>query len=199
MIIVWLPLIRGLMDGATYEWGVSFLGKQFGGKGLSGDYWFLLLEAIIAIAVVYLGWRGARQPFPWLLLLWNVSGLLNASYLAIRFPEEYRFQGDTLGVDISVAWIGPVFWGLLTLLSILWMVGNLKAGITKEPARWARTNWLLLLIAAAMLPLQFVLLRFGEPHGLRDQVGVVLTMLQWLILNLSFVQWQSGRLEESAG
>jgi hypothetical protein len=50
-----------------------------------------------------------------------------------------------------------------------------------------------------MLPLQFVLLRFGEPHGLRDQVGVVLTMLQWLILNLSFVQWQSGRLEQSAG
>jgi hypothetical protein len=30
--------------------------------------------------------------------------------------------------------------------------------------------------------MQFVLLRFGEPHGLTDQAGVILTVLQWLLL-----------------
>ena len=47
MIIVWLPLIRGLMDGDSYEWGNSFWGIQVGGQGVHGEYWLLLLQAII--------------------------------------------------------------------------------------------------------------------------------------------------------
>jgi hypothetical protein len=29
---------------------------------------------------------------------------------------------------------------------------------------------------------QFVLLRFGEPHGITDQVGVLATIVQWLLV-----------------
>lgn len=43
----------------------------------------------------------------------------------------------------------------------------------------------LLTLVFAMLPAQFVLLRFGEPHGLTDQIGVVLTLIQWWILYAS--------------
>jgi hypothetical protein len=29
---------------------------------------------------------------------------------------------------------------------------------------------------------QFLLLQFGEPHGTTDQIGVVITILQWLLV-----------------
>ncbi|MCM3872250.1 MAG: hypothetical protein ND895_16335 [Pyrinomonadaceae bacterium] len=186
MIVVWLPLIRGVMDGNTYEWGLSFLGKNYGGRGLGGQYWLVVLQAVIAVALVYLGWRGARQPFHWLLLAWNSSGAVNAFYNAIYFAEDYRFQGDSLGVNVSVAWVGPLFWTALTLLSILWVVRDLKRSGNKEMPAWTGRNWMLLAITASLLPIQFLLLRFGEPHGTRDQIGVILTMVQWLLLNHAF-------------
>jgi hypothetical protein len=187
MIVIWLPLIRGLMDGSSYQWGHSLLGKQFGGRGVSGDYWLLVLQAIIGVALVFLGWRGAKQPFHWLLLLWNASGVLNAFYNAIQFPEDYRLQGDTLGVDVSLAWVAPVFWSILMVLSLLWVTRDLKSGATKETPTWQKSNRVLLIITAAMLPVQFLLLRFGEPHGPRDQIGVILTMTQWFVFNLALV------------
>ncbi|HEY9500585.1 MAG TPA: hypothetical protein VIR01_03010, partial [Pyrinomonadaceae bacterium] len=107
MLAVWLPLIRGVMDGPSYEWGSSFLGKDFGGHGVAGDYWFVVAQALIALAIIYLGWRGARQPFHWLLLLWLGSSLVNAIYNAVKFPDDYRLKGDTMGLDVSLAWIAP--------------------------------------------------------------------------------------------
>jgi hypothetical protein len=188
MIVVWLPLIRGLMDGNSYEWGGSFLGNDYGGTGLGGQYWLVVLEAAIAIAIVYLGWRGARQPFHWLLLLWNVSGAINAFYNTIKFPEDYRIQGDTLGIDLSVAWVGPLFWSALTLLSVLWIVRDFRRSEAGVGAGWGRANTVLLVLVLGLLPIQFVLLRFGAPLSRMDQLGVVVTLLQWLMLNLAFAK-----------
>jgi hypothetical protein len=186
MIVTWLPLIRGLMDGPSYEWGQSFMGVDLRGNGLGGDYWMLVLQAVIAVALVYFGWRGARQPFHWLLLLWTIPSAINAFYNAIRFPEDYRFRGDTLGVDVSLAWVAPLFWSVLVVLSLFWVVRDLKRGSSRKAPAWTRKNTILLAIVIVLLPLQFVLLRFGEPHGTNDQIGVVLTMFQWLLLNLAF-------------
>lgn len=38
------------------------------------------------------------------------------------------------------------------------------------------------MLLVCLLPIQFVLLRLGPPDGLADQVGVVNTMAQWLLL-----------------
>jgi hypothetical protein len=46
-------------------------------------------------------------------------------------------------------------------------------------------------LVIALVPIQFLLLRFGTQHGTNDQIGVILTMVQWILLNLSFVAWQS--------
>lgn len=46
LIIIWLPLVRGLMDGETYQWANSIWGMQIGGSGVRGDYWLLLVQAI---------------------------------------------------------------------------------------------------------------------------------------------------------
>jgi len=189
LIIIWLPLVRGLMDGDNYQWGNSFFGRDLGGHGLHGDYWFLLLQASFGLVLLYLGWRGAQPPFHWLLLLWHISLGLQSVYNSLSFPEEYRFKGDTLGVDVSLAWVGPLFFGGFALLSVLWVVRDLKSRREKAAPEWIRVNWVLLLIAVGFLPIQFVLLRFGEQHGPRDQAGVLLTMLQWVLINLAFFPW----------
>lgn len=192
MITIWLPLIRGLMDGPTYAWGNQYWGFSFSGKGIGGDYWILPLLAVFALYLLYLGWRGARRPFPWLLLLWTVPFAFESFYYGLRYPERYRFRGDTLGVDVSLAWVGPLFWGGLALLSLLWVVRDLKnndAGI--ERPRWTKPNKTLLSLVILLIPVQFVLLRFGVPHGTTDQIGVLLTMAQWVLVNLSLVPWRS--------
>jgi hypothetical protein len=191
MIVTWLPLVRGIMDGSSYKWGQSFIGISLSGNGVGGQYWVLVVQAVIGISLVYLGWRGARPPFHLLLLLWNVPSAVNAFFNAIRFPEEYRFQGDTLGVDVSVAWVGPLFWGSLALLSIVWVVRDLKRDGSREVPPWTQRNTILMTLVIALVPIQFLLLRFGTQHGTNDQIGVILTMVQWILLNLSFVAWQS--------
>ena len=200
LIVTWLPLVRGLLDGDTYEWGNSFWGKQIGGHGLHGDYWLLLIQAAFGILLLYLGWRGARQPFHWLLLLWQIPLAAQACYNSFTSPEDYRFRGDTLGVDVSLAWVGPVFAGGFALLSIFWVVRDLRAKQKKVIPEWRRANLIFLLIALSLLPIQFVLLRFGEPHGPRDQVGVILTMMQWLLILWAMFPWsarnQTGEVSE---
>jgi len=41
------------------------------------------------------------------------------------------------------------------------------------------------LALAALLPLQLVLLRVGEPHGTPDQIGVLITIAQWFLLSIA--------------
>ena len=193
LLIVWLPLVRGFMDGESYQWGNSFGEFQIGGRGLHGDYWVLLVQAAFGITLLYLGWRGAQQPFHWLLLLWHVLLGVQATVNAFSFPEEYRFRGDTLGVDISLAWLGPLLFGGFALLSVLWVIRDLRSDREKAIPEWNHTNRILLLLAISLLPIQFVLLRYGEPHGTTDQIGVILTMLQWLLINLGLFPWLKSR------
>jgi hypothetical protein len=192
LIIVWLPFVRGLMDGDSYQWGNEFFGKQFGGRGVHGDYWLLVIEAAFGIILLYLGWRGARPPFHWLLLFWQILMAAQACYNSFTSPEDYRFKGDTLGVDVSLAWVGPVLFGGFALLSILWVLRDLRTQPDKVMPKWNRANSVLLWIVLGLLPIQFVLLRFGEQHGTRDQLGVLLTMTQWILISCALFPWSGS-------
>ena len=59
LILVWLPFVRGLMDGDSYRWGNIFWGMQIGGSGVRGDYWILVFQALFGLTLLFLGWRGA--------------------------------------------------------------------------------------------------------------------------------------------
>jgi hypothetical protein len=192
LVVLWLPLVRGLMDGESYQWGNSLWGMQLDGRGVRGDYWALLILVAFGISVLYLGWRGARAPFHGLLLLWNIPLGAQACYNAFTSPEDFRFKGDTLGVDVSLAWVGPVVFGGFALLSIVWVVRDWRKRAERIVPEWRRTNLILVLIAASLLPIQFVLLRFGEPNSTRDQVGVILTMTQWVLINCAIYPWSNS-------
>ncbi|MEQ8934965.1 MAG: hypothetical protein RIE56_04155, partial [Amphiplicatus sp.] len=100
--IVWLPLIRGAFDGASYEWGIAYFGRMFSGAGLGGDYWLLIGQAAAVLALVYLGLRRPGAAGYALLILWH--GVNGASWLAgyLADPGDMAFEGDTLGVSVNI-------------------------------------------------------------------------------------------------
>jgi hypothetical protein len=186
MITIWLPLVRGAMDGETYSWNGHYFGFMLGGSGIAGDYWKLVVVAAVAVTGLRLGWRGARQPGAWIVLGWILAWTVAAVHMSVTDPAAFRFRGDTLGVDVSLAVVGPVLFGTLTVMAIIWTSRSLRAGRARLVPPWTAANTRLLAAALALLPVQLVLLRAGSPHGLTDQIGVVLTMLQWAVLNVAF-------------
>jgi hypothetical protein len=183
MIWIWLPLVRGLMDGPSYRWGWS---DQIHGSGVGGSYWVLVLTAAFCLAVLYLGWRGARPPFPWLLLIWQLSLLGQSVALGLSGAV---FEGDTLGIRIPLGWILAVADLFFLLLAAVWVVRRRQSSRAPAQLPWAPANLWLLAVVAGLLPAQFALLRFGEPDGLADQIGVILTLIQLGVLNAALYPW----------
>jgi hypothetical protein len=192
-IIFWLPLVRSVFDGASYAWA---LGGALGGRGLQGDLWLPALGVTFALATLWLGWRGARPPFRWLLLGWHLLLGAGATYLAVKHGDQFTFRGDTLGIDVSLAVIGPLLFGGFALAAVLWVVRDLISGRRPAAPPWTLANRYLLGGLVALLPLQFVLFRFGEPNGRTDEIGVLVTIVQWLLLGLALRPWDVGGAEE---
>lgn len=117
-LVFWLPLIRGAFDGASYRWAFA---PGIHGAGLSGAYWAPASGAILSIVTLVLGWRGARRPFHWFLLTWHLALAAGTVYLSIVFPDQFRLQGDTLGVSFSLAPVGPLLLIAILLVVIFWV------------------------------------------------------------------------------
>ncbi|MCJ8008746.1 hypothetical protein ACFFF5_09030 [Lederbergia wuyishanensis] len=181
--MIWLPIIRGLFDGTAYTWS-GWLG--IGGNGILGDYWLLLIFASILLSVIYLGWRGAQKPFHWLLLIWLF--LLVVESAAIFFSNEtIYFKGDTLGTQFDAGKIiFPIDLFFLSM-SCFWIYRDLKKKRHKGQLSWTKNNRMMLIIFFLIFPLQLITLRFLD----YDQLGVFLTLFQWLILNIAFYPWRS--------
>jgi hypothetical protein len=178
----WLALNRGLLDGDTYEWRFGPLG----GSGTGGDYWTLPLFLAAGLTILWYGWRGSRRPFHVLLLLWHLPLAGLVSYAAWELRDELRFRGDTLGVDVSLAWVGPLGFGGFALLALFWAARDWRPSAGRPAPPWTRANRALLTLALVLTIPNIVLLRFGAPHGMTDAIGVVLVMLQWLLVNYAF-------------
>lgn len=176
-VLFWLPAIRGAFDGPSYEWGLVL----FSGAGTSGDYWFPALAAALALLTRVLGWRGARFPVHLLLAGWHVFLAVVVTLLAVRDPDGLRLQGDTLGLDVSLAVVGPAFFGFWAVLAVVWAARDLLRRGPRPALPWTASNTRRVLGLLALLPIQFVLLRFGAPGSPADQIGVVLTILQWFL------------------
>lgn len=187
MTFIWLPMVRGLMDGPSYTWAWS---DEIGGRGVGGFYWLLVLTGAFGFAVLYLGWRGARWPFPWLLLIWQMSLLGQSIPLGLAGAT---FQGDTLGIRIPFGWMLAALDALFLLLAAVWVVHRWKSSRAPAWPPWTSTNRWLFVVGAGLVPVQFALLRFGQPHGLADQAGVIITVMQLGLLNAALYPWNPRR------
>jgi hypothetical protein len=102
-LIFWLPAIRGPFDGPSYEWGLMGLG----GRGVRGDYWVPALGAIAATAVIAGAWRGYRSAMT-MLAVWHIALAASVTAFVMSSDEGIRLRGDTLGLDVSLTWMGPI-------------------------------------------------------------------------------------------
>ena len=188
-LTAWLPLLRGAMDGPGYEWGGGLLGFQFSGAGLSGDYGFVLAKAALGLALLFYGWRRPNGGFRLALVGWLGLMLVDTLYNVFTAPEAFRFRGDTLGIDISLAAMAPALDAALLLLGAAWA---LKAPALPVPPL-SRANFVLLSTAAALLPAQYLLLSRGAGQDASDVAGVLLTIFGWFLLSSGLGRWQLPR------
>ncbi len=175
----WLPLVRGAFDGDSYHWALA---PTISGSGMHGSYWVLVLGSSFALITIFLGWRGAGSPFRWMLIAWHAFLGVGSIYLAATQSESFVFHGDTLGISLSLTWLAPLICGGFALAALYWVwrdSGNKGARIVRP---WGRPNTLWFLALGLLLPLQFVLFRLGKPHGLTDQIGVIVTIIQWMLV-----------------
>lgn len=185
-VLFWLPLVRSVMDGPTYQWGVSWWEWQLGGAGLEGDLWYLALGTALGTALLWSGARAGRF-FRWATPVWMLLLLSRAVYFAVTNPHGFVFYGDTLGLQINLTWASPTFHLVGLVLVGLWLSRWKGAGRASGGRAGAGVDLRRILALAALLPVQFVLLRFGEPHGATDVAGVLITIGQWLA-----VPWALG-------
>ncbi len=188
LVFSWLPLLRAAFDGPTYQWGTTHFATQFRGAGVSPDIWVPALKCGVMALLLWLAYRRRDALFRALLVLWSGVLAVDAIQATIRAPESFEFHGDTLGIHVN---LGPAVVTLFTLafgVSLAWSWRNRGAEAIRVP--WIARNRRLLLIWLLLLPIQFVLLRFGEPHGTTDAVGVLLTIAQCPLLAGALYPWR---------
>ncbi len=185
-LTAWLPMLRGAMDGPSYEWGGGLLGFQFSGSGLAGDYWFVLIRSAVALALLWYGWRRPNGGFRLALVGWLALMLADTLYNVVTAPGDFRFRGDTLGVDISLAVAAPALDAAMLLIAGWWAA---RAPALPVPPL-ARANAVLLATAALLLPVQYALLSRGGGQDGSDVIGVLLTMLGWFLLSAGLGLWR---------
>ena len=181
-ILVWLPLVRGATQGDPYKW---VLAPGIGGRGIGGHYWVLVPGVAFVVSLLYLGWRGARQPFHWLLLAFHVPLAVAVTYAAWTSPQGLRFEGTTAGVDVPLAVIGPVLFCGVAGAAIIWVLRDLRTGRQREspPWQWTRAARVRLALLIVIVPIEVVLFRSGGIQSVQNMIGVAFVGWQWVLIN----------------
>lgn len=171
----WLPFIRGIADGESYQWGTSLFGNVFYGKGMTGDFYYVVLNVIIGLMLMYsFYWIKNRIAFYLLLILWY-GGMIANSFFEVFAGDGYMFHGDTLNVHLDLSFIIIPLMIVMGVLVVYVILEDLKYSFV---AKGTKKNkfWAILLLTP--IPFQAVLFFMGEPHGLTDRIGVIIALLQ---------------------
>jgi hypothetical protein len=186
----WLPLLRALFDGPSYSWGAGYFAWSIGGSGVTATLWFPTLKCLVAALVVWAVLRNWR-PVAAIAATIITAMLLASDLYALVTQEAIWFHGDTLGIRLNVSWLAPSVTATALVACIaLWMLSVRRGPSNAVPLDTVNRRRLLML--TALLPVQFVLLRFGVPHGATDAAGVILTILQWMMLGWALAQHTPG-------
>lgn len=192
-VLVWLPLLRCLFDGSTYRWGQSFFGFSFHSRGIEPGLLFLLLALVFFLALFYsFYWVENRRVFHGLLIGWWLFSFGNLLF-EFAMNGDVMFHGDTLDVHLSMAAIvTPI--ALLALILVVLAIRK-DGKLPRGQVNWNRLNKRAAWIILAPLPIQILLLATGEPHGLTDEVGVVITIIQAILFPTIFLPKEKSAMQ----
>lgn len=191
----WLPFIRGISDGESYQWGTTLFGELFYGNGVAGDFYYVALNVLVFLLLMYsFYWIKNRGVFYVLLLVWYGSMIANSFY-EVFVGEGYMFHGDTMNVHLDLSYVViplMIFIGAFVLYVVM---DDRKQSFTakghKKNVVWAR----ILLIP---IPVQVVLFYMGEPHGITDKIGVIIALLQVILVWTAFKGYNITQSDRTA-
>lgn len=175
----WLPFLRCLFDGKTYQWSTSFLGYTLTSAGINLPYLYILFWTGIWLFLMYsFFWIRNVRIFQFLLIVWFGSMLTNMSYDIFR-GESFMFHGDTMGVHLDLTPFIMTFMVVVILLVAIVLMGR-KADMIL--GFWSKRNTRWLIALSIWIPLQAIFFATGEPHGSTDEIGVVISLLQVILV-----------------
>lgn len=175
-MLIWLPFLRALFDGQSYSWGMSYFGYVLHGEGLNAHYLFLIVQLIFyALLFTSVYWTKNRPVAFVLLGLWWLQVFGNLLFDIMKNGDT-MFHGDTLNVHVSLSSVAVPL-GVLALILIAWFIRSDVNG-SSAGVQWSKLNTRLALIVFTPLPIQALFFATGEPHGITDQVAVIISILQ---------------------
>ncbi|MEQ8860405.1 MAG: hypothetical protein RIC56_17330 [Pseudomonadales bacterium] len=180
-LLPWLVFFRLTFEGPSYSWGTSYFGHVFHSSGLARADVLVVYGLLAAGLLVLWALRERRYALAGPLLAGYLGFFAADAVFELVSGEPVMFRGDTLDVtlDISTPFYALQF-GMFALACVWWWCVRWRAagtGAAMTPMQKKTA-----LICAAAVPLQLGLLVSGQPHGTTDEIGVVLTLLQWLLL-----------------
>jgi hypothetical protein len=181
-IIPWLVTYRLTLEGDGYAWGSSYFGRMFHSSGLARPD-FLVIYVLLALSL-FLMWQLRKQNFRLavpLLVLFLGFFAADAVYELVA-GEPVMFHGDTLGVHLNVSALFFVLQFGMFAISLAWWYGVRDVDRGPGPRPLSGPKQWIVRLCVVLVPIQITLLVVGEPHGLTDEIGVILTILQWLLL-----------------
>lgn len=184
LVFSWLPLLRILFDGDSYRWGTNHFGFGFASAGWGADAWLLVFKSALLIGLLWGALRGANRLFQWGLLVWSVVLAADITTQFVRDPSGFEFHGDTLGIHLNLGWAVVAVTAAFAAMGSLWAYRELRSGAGPRAPAWTDWNRRALGVFLLLLPIQFLLLRPGAPHGTTDAVGVLIT-----IASVPFLAW----------
>jgi len=181
-LLPWLVFFRLTFEGNSYEWGTTLFGRTFYSAGLT-RLDFLLIYVLLSTGIFllyHLRNFNFRIAAPVVLLYFAVFAVDALYNLALG--EPIIFQGDTLGVNINISIPFFIFHFAALALAVTWWWGVRRDSISRSAPALTPARAVVVKFCIAFIPVQLILLIFGEPHGTTDAVGVIGTLLQGALL-----------------
>lgn len=159
------------------------------------DYDCIVLFTIVGLIILTLGWRKPNHIFRWAVIVW--ASLLFLSSLAIFISDPGMvITGETLSLELPFAWTLLPFDTLYFVITLIWFIRvrqDMKQRPDQQFPKWTTLNTLFLILAIMLIPVEYVLFNAGELHGSTDQAAVILTFIQYVVINLCLVPWKQTR------
>jgi signal transduction histidine kinase len=174
----WLVFVASLA-APDFQW--SFFG--LGGSGTGGHFWLATLLVVFAALVFYLGWRGARRAFQSLVLAWHLALFALMVYGVWTLGDDMTFQAAAFGLRIPLSWIGPLVFGSIAVVTVLWVARDLRtpAPVLPTPS-WRDLDRRALLLAILLAPVVLIALRLGPVDGALAKIGFLAAIVQWVAI-----------------
>ena len=189
-VFSWLPLVRTAMDGSSYRWGTSHFGVAFAASGIEPDVWLLVFKSALLGGLLFHALRRRGKLFRGVLVAWSLAMVADVLHGFVTDPSGFEFHGDTLGIHLNLGWTVIAVVTAFAALACWWAARS--SGPPATPLAWTVRNRRLLTLCILLLPVQLVLLRFGEPHGATDAAGVLVTIAQCPLLAAALYPWPSS-------